>query len=61
MTMNQAIVYVVDDDVSIRTSLGRLLRSAGYAVETFASANEFLEKKITCIIAVWFLTCVCRV
>lgn len=35
-------VYVVDDDASVRRSLGRLLRIAGYQVEAFASADEFL-------------------
>ena len=35
-------VYVVDDDASVRKSFGRLLRTAGYRVETFASADEFL-------------------
>jgi FixJ family two-component response regulator len=32
----------VDDDESVRRSLQRVVRSAGYAVETFASAAEFL-------------------
>lgn len=35
-------VYVVDDDASVRKSVGRLLRTAGYQVEAFASADEFL-------------------
>jgi FixJ family two-component response regulator len=37
-------VLVVDDDVSVRRALERLLRAAGYAVETFASATEFLSR-----------------
>jgi FixJ family two-component response regulator len=37
------IVAIVDDDPSVRRSLQRLVRSAGYAVETFASAREFLD------------------
>ncbi len=37
------VVYVVDDDPSVLKSLERLLRSAGYDVETFTSALEFLE------------------
>ena len=37
------IIAIVDDDASVRRSLHRLVRSAGYAVETFASAREFLE------------------
>ena len=37
------VVAIVDDDESVRRSLQRLVRSAGYAVETFRSAREFLE------------------
>jgi FixJ family two-component response regulator len=37
------IVYVVDDDESLRTSLRNLLRSVGLQVELFASASEFLD------------------
>lgn len=33
-------VYVVDDDLSVRTALQRLLRSSQYRVHTFASAEE---------------------
>jgi FixJ family two-component response regulator len=38
-------VFVVDDDPSIRESLSLLLNSAGYSVNTFASAKEFLESE----------------
>jgi FixJ family two-component response regulator len=38
----QAIVFVVDDDASVREALESLVRSAGYKVETFASAQDFL-------------------
>ena len=37
------IVYVVDDDSSIRQALSGLLRSVGLKVETFGSAQEFLR------------------
>jgi FixJ family two-component response regulator len=37
-----AIVYVVDDDESMRDAVRMLLRSVGLSVETFASAQEFL-------------------
>jgi FixJ family two-component response regulator len=37
-----ATVFVVDDDVSVRESLVGLIRSAGFAVRTFASAQDFL-------------------
>jgi FixJ family two-component response regulator len=36
-------VFVVDDDASIRRALTRLIKSAGYQVNTFASARDFLE------------------
>ena len=36
-------VYVVEDDASVRKSVARLLRIAAYQVETFSSADEFLE------------------
>ena len=39
-----AMVFVVDDDVSVREALGSLLRSAGLRVETFATAQEFLAR-----------------
>ena len=42
MTKPEAIVFVVDDDESVRESLGSLIRSAGLEVETFASAQQFL-------------------
>ena len=35
-------IYIVDDDLSLRTALSRLLRAAGYGVQTYASAGEFL-------------------
>ena len=43
MQHSQPIVYIVDDDASVRDSLSLLLQSAGYAVQAFASANEFLD------------------
>jgi len=39
----QPVVYVVDDDPSVRKALERLLRSAGHDAKTFASALEFLD------------------
>ncbi|SDI55716.1 response regulator transcription factor [Paraburkholderia phenazinium] len=42
MTESDPLVFVVDDDDSVRRALARLLRCAGHCVETFASANEFL-------------------
>jgi FixJ family two-component response regulator len=42
MTHAEPIVFVVDDDVSIRESLEHLFRCEGWHAETFASASEFL-------------------
>jgi FixJ family two-component response regulator len=41
---NEPIVFVVDDDVSVRESLELLIRFAGWQPETFASAKEFLAR-----------------
>ena len=38
-----SIVFVVDDDVSVRESLELLIRTAGWRPETFASAQDFLS------------------
>ena len=40
-------VFVVDDDPSVRRAVSRLVRSAGFKVETFASAEEFLNRPPT--------------
>lgn len=39
-------VFVVDDDPAVRRALERLLRGAGWAVRTFASAEEFLQQDL---------------
>jgi FixJ family two-component response regulator len=38
-------VFLVDDDDSVRNALARLIRTAGYEIKTFASAQEFIESK----------------
>ncbi len=43
MTSSDGIVFVVDDDESVRTALKRLLKSAGHKVITFSSAEEFFD------------------
>ena len=45
MVQASSIVFVVDDDISIRESLEALFRKAGYCVETFVSAQEFLARQ----------------
>ena len=43
MNVDAPVIAIVDDDPSVRRSLHRLVQAAGYPVETFASAREFLE------------------
>ena len=43
------IVFVVDDDVSVRESLELLIENEGWHVETFGSAHEFLNRPRTLI------------
>lgn len=55
MAARQTVVYVIDDDESVRKSFSRLFRSANLNVQTFASPDEFLacptETNNACIIA----------
>jgi FixJ family two-component response regulator len=43
MQDQQATVFVIDDDPEVRDALDRLLRSDGWNVQAFASAQDFLE------------------
>ena len=45
MTAGSPLVFVVDDDLSVRKGLTRLLESSGYTVEAFGSAREFLARE----------------
>jgi FixJ family two-component response regulator len=42
-TNARATIFIVDDDMAVRDALKLLLRSVGQAVETFGSAQEFLD------------------
>lgn len=44
MATSKPIVFVVDDDVSVRESLELLVQHEGWQPETFASAQEFLDR-----------------
>lgn len=44
MPKREAIVAIVDDDLSFREGVSSLVRAAGWRVETFASAEEFLAR-----------------
>ena len=43
--MDETTVFVIDDDASVRRSLARLLRAAGWNVEAFSGAGEFLQRE----------------
>jgi FixJ family two-component response regulator len=55
MSDKGAIIYVVDDDVSVCRALGLLLKSHGFRVETFTSASGFLAfkhpKVLSCLVS----------
>jgi FixJ family two-component response regulator len=44
MTQHPPTVLLIDDDPSVRRALARLIKSAGYQVQTFVSAREFLDR-----------------
>ena len=43
MSTTAPLISIIDDDLSVRRALRRLIQSGGYAVETFASAREFID------------------
>jgi len=45
MNQEESVVYVVDDDPSLRGAIDSLLRSVGWRVQTFVSAQDFLDSK----------------
>jgi FixJ family two-component response regulator len=47
MSHGTSVVFVVDDDISVRESLDLLIRSAGLQPETFSSAQDFLVRSRT--------------
>jgi len=55
MVQGESVVYIIDDDESVRKAFQRLLRSAGLASETFRGPEEFLaearQTEKACIIA----------
>jgi FixJ family two-component response regulator len=51
----KALIAIVDDDVSVREAIQRLMKSAGLSAETFASAQQFLKstslRSTACLVA----------
>ena len=45
MSAPECIVFVIDDDLLVRESVADLLNSAGFTVQTFGSATEFVQAK----------------
>lgn len=49
-----AVIAIVDDDGPLREGLGSILKAAGFAIETFASAEAFLEfpdrERLACLV-----------
>jgi FixJ family two-component response regulator len=43
---NEPVVYIIDDDSAVRDALDGLMRSVGFGVKTFATAQEFLRTKL---------------
>ena len=59
---SDATVHVVDDDATLRRSLMFLIESMGWRVQTFDSAENFLQSQPEppgCLVA-WCWTCACR-
>ncbi|HTU53244.1 MAG TPA: response regulator [Acetobacteraceae bacterium] len=42
---NRPLIVIVDDDESVRTALGSLVRAVGFGAQAFASAEEFLVSR----------------
>jgi FixJ family two-component response regulator len=47
MSKVEPVVFVVDDDISVRESLELLIQSEGWRVETFASAQDFIARPLS--------------
>jgi two-component system response regulator FixJ len=45
MIPRNSLVFLIDDDASVRKGVSRLLRSAGYKSEAFESASDFLKRE----------------
>ena len=45
MTPANSLVFLIDDDASVRRGVSRLLRSAGYKSESYGSASDFLARE----------------
>ena len=45
MSLRDSLVFLIDDDASVRRGVSRLLRSAGYRNEAFGSASDFLARE----------------
>jgi FixJ family two-component response regulator len=53
-------VFIVDDDDAVRDGLGLVVETAGFAFQSFANAEHFLEAYHPGHPAAWCLTLICR-
>ena len=55
--VDSPVIGIVDDDESVRLALASLVRSAGYSIRVFASAEDFLAagemRALRCLIVDW--------
>lgn len=56
---NEPVVYIVDDDESMRLALDGLFRSVGLQVQSFASTQDFVAFPARLCPAAWCSMCVC--
>ena len=59
MGNDATLLAVVDDDADVRVALTRLVSSAGFAVETFATARSSCIRSRTMSRTAWCSTCTC--
>ena len=57
--VEEPIVFVIDDDASMRRALTNLFQSVGLKVEVYGSASEMLLASFRTSPAAWFLTSGC--
>ena len=48
MISDRPTIHIVDDDMSFRTSMSRLLRASGYQTALYECGSAFLEERFPC-------------
>ena len=60
MAEERAVVFVIDDDPSMRAALEDLVSTVGLEVRAFAAPQDFLQSKPPDVPGVWCSMCDCR-